>query len=77
VAKLGEPAICGPDFSYITCMRCKTNVCIKNTGSSAKLIYDTEGWQQSDCCCLHLDGPVSCCSFADLKRIIDGLGVAP
>jgi len=59
------------DFSYITCLRCKTSVCIKDTGSSVKLIYDTEGWQQSDCCCVHLDGPVSCCSFTDLKRVID------
>jgi hypothetical protein len=76
VTKLGEPAMCGPDFSYITCLRCKTHVCIKDTGSSVKLIYDTKGWQQSDCRCLHLEGPVSCCSFADLKRIINELGVA-
>jgi len=24
-------------------------------------------WQQSDCCCPHLDDPVSCCSFAELS----------
>jgi hypothetical protein len=41
-AKRGEPAICGPGFSYITCLRCKTSVCVKGSGSFTKLIYDIE-----------------------------------
>ena len=42
---------------------------------AAVLDYDVDRWQQSDCCCPHLDGPVACCSFDDLRRAINELGV--
>jgi hypothetical protein len=73
MSKLGEPAIFGPRFSYITCLRCKTSVCVKDTGSSVKLIYDVDDWQNSTCCCLHLAGPVACCSFGELQQVINDL----
>jgi hypothetical protein len=76
MAKLGKPAIYGPDFSYITCLRCKTSIWIKNAGSSIKLIYDVDGWQRSTCCCSHFEGPVACCSFAELKQVIDDLRIS-
>jgi hypothetical protein len=75
MAKLGEP-VYGPDFLYITCLRCKTSIRIKHAGSSVKLIYDVDGWHRSPCRCLHLEGPVACCSFAELRQVIDDLPLA-
>jgi hypothetical protein len=75
MAKLGKPAIRGPGLSYITCLRCKTSVCIKDTGSSVSLIYDLDDWQRSLCCCSHLEGPVHCCSFAELRQAISELPI--
>jgi hypothetical protein len=34
------------------------------------LTYDIAQWQ-TNCCCGHLDGPASCCSFLDLEGIIN------
>ena len=73
MSKLGEPAVFEPGFSYITCLRCKTSVCVRDTGSSVKLVYDVDDWQRSSCCCLHLDGPVSCFCFGELQQVINGL----
>jgi hypothetical protein len=73
VAKLGEPAICGPGVSFLVCLRCKASVGIEDEGSSFRLTYDVGHWQLSDCCCPHLDGPVNCCSFDDLRRAMRDL----
>ena len=51
----------------------RTSVCVKDTGSSVKLIYDVDDWQNSTCCCLHLAGPVACCSFGELQQVINDL----
>ena len=73
MAKLGEPAVFRPGVCYVACLRCKTSVGIENNGSSVRLTYDIGRWHQSNCCCLHLGDPVSCCYFDDLKRIISDL----
>jgi hypothetical protein len=75
MAKLGERAICGPDFFYLTCLRCRTSVCIKDIEASVKLMYDVDDWQRSNRCCSHLEGPVSCCSFAELRQAIKDLPI--
>ena len=75
MAKLSEPAVHRPGVFYVACLRCRASVGIENTGSSVRLLYDIGSWYRSACCCLHLDGPVSCCSFADLKRAINNLPV--
>jgi len=73
VGKLGEPALYPPGVSLLVCLRCEASVGIKDEGSSIRLTYDIDRWQQSDCCCPHLDGPVSCCSFDDLRQAINDL----
>jgi hypothetical protein len=75
MAKLGEPPIFGPGMFYVACLRCKTHVGIQNHGSSIRLSYDVRQWQQSNCCCLHADGPASCCQFDELRQAINGLPV--
>jgi len=75
MAKLGELPVYGPDFSYLICLRCKAKVCVRSTGSSVELVYDTQDWRRSPCCCSHLESPVSCCCFSELKQVIDDLPV--
>jgi hypothetical protein len=74
MAKLGEPAVYRPGGYYVVCLRCKATVGIENDGSSVRLTYDIQDCQRRTmCCCLHLDGPVSCCSFDDLRQVINDL----
>src|SRR5262245_3836986 len=65
VAKFGELSAYGRGMPLLVCLRCKASVGIEDEGSSIRLIYDFNRWQQSDCCCPHLDGPVNCRSFDD------------
>jgi hypothetical protein len=75
MAKLGEPAVCRPGISYVVCLRCKVSVGVESQESSLRLTYDLNDWKQRNCCCLHLDGPVICCWFSELRRAIGYLGV--
>jgi hypothetical protein len=75
VAKLVEPAVCRPGVSYVVCLRCKVSVGVENRGSSLRLTYDLNDWKRRDCCCLYMDGPVTCCWFSELRRAIGYLGI--
>jgi hypothetical protein len=70
MAKLGEPALYRPGVTYIACLQCRMAVCIQRDGSSIGLSYDIAAWERCKCCCGHLDGPVYCCSFTDLKKVL-------
>ena len=73
MAKLAESAIYGPHKSYLVCLRCMTRVSIERAGSSVRLVYDLDDWQQRECCCRHVNDPISCCYFADLRQAITEL----
>jgi hypothetical protein len=75
MSKLGDPAILRPDMCYVACLRCKTSVGIENMGSSVRVHYDIAHWHRSVCCCLHLGGPMSCCHFGELRRVIGDLPI--
>jgi hypothetical protein len=62
-----------PDLRYVACVRCGMRVAVQTSGpSSLTLFYDVERWR-SKCCCAHLSGPMFCCSFLDLERIVNAL----
>lgn len=75
MAKLVELAVFRPGVCYVACLRCRTSVGIEKLGSSVRVLYDLGNWQRSLCCCLHLGGPVACCHFDDLRRVIDDLRI--
>ena len=75
MARLCEPAVFQPGVCYVACLRCKTSVGIENMGSSVRVLYDIGDWLRSACCCLHLGGPVSCCYFDGLRRVVDDLRI--
>jgi len=68
----GNPAD-RPGMRYVVCLRCATRVRVERNGSSVNLSYNVPAWQKSNCCCVHLESPVHCCSFLDLMNIIDDL----
>jgi hypothetical protein len=74
MGKSGEPAVYRPDVSHVVCLRCMMSVSVENRGASLRLLYDMEQWQRS-ACWSHLDGPVNCCWFDDLKRVVDELSL--
>jgi hypothetical protein len=59
---VGRPAV-----RCIARRRCGMEVEVEGGASSVTLNYDRDGWRQSRCCCVHLDGPASCCSFLELE----------
>ena len=65
---VGRPAV-----RCIACRRCGMEVEVQGGASSVTLHYDLDVWRQSKCCCLHLDGPASCCSFLELERAVYSL----
>jgi len=76
MAKLGEPAVYRPEASYVVCLRCRASVGVEDHGSSFRLTYDINDWQQRAlCCCLHLGDPIHCYWFSELRRAITDLGV--
>jgi hypothetical protein len=75
MAKLAELAVYRPVVSFLVCLRCRMSVGIENAGSSVRLLYDFDDWQQRDCCCRHIDGPANCCSFDDLRQALYALPV--
>jgi len=62
-----------PGMRYVVCLRCAMRVGVERNGSSVDLHYDVPVWRKSTCCCVVLGSPVHCCSFLDLKRIVDDL----
>ena len=62
---VGRPAV-----RCIACRRCGMDVEVQGGASSVTLHYDLDVWRQSKCCCPHLDGPSSCCSFLELERAV-------
>jgi len=72
MAKLAESAIYGPHKSYLVCLRCMTRVSIESAGSSVRLVYDFDDWQQRECC-RHVNDLISCCYFADLRQALTEL----
>jgi hypothetical protein len=75
MAKLGEPPFLRPGVCYVACLQCKTSVGIEKLGSSVRVFYDMGHWDRSVCCCLHLGGPMYCCHFDELRRVIGDLPI--
>jgi hypothetical protein len=60
------------DAHDVECVRCHLKLAVGAADQSVTFSYDIEQWR-SRCCCGHLEGPVSCCSFLELEGIINDL----
>jgi hypothetical protein len=56
----------------ISCPHCQLDVTITSDDGALNLAYDFSQWR-SKCCCSHLSGPASCCSFLALEDIKESL----
>jgi hypothetical protein len=52
----------------LECRRCHVRVEVTGKGPMT-IAYDIGEWL-TRCCCSHLSGPVQCCSFLELERLV-------
>jgi hypothetical protein len=52
----------------LECRRCRVRVEVTGKGPLT-IAYDIGEWL-TRCCCSHLSGPIHCCSFLELERLV-------
>jgi hypothetical protein len=55
----------------VECLRCRVRVEV-TAWEPLSIAYDLGAWL-AKCCCSHLSGPVHCCSFLALERLVAAL----
>jgi hypothetical protein len=57
----------------LECLRCRVRVEVRSR-EPLSIAYDLGAWH-TKCCGSHLSGPVHCCSFLALERLVTALPV--